>query len=44
MTTDAIVLMILILGTVWGGLAYFLYRAMKSEKRTFSENTKSAGH
>ncbi len=43
MTTDAIILMMLILGAVWGGLAYFLYRAMKSEKRAFSGKARSTG-
>ncbi len=33
MNIDALIFMILILGTVWGGLAYLLIRAMKSEKQ-----------
>jgi hypothetical protein len=29
-----IVMMILIFGTIWGGLGYFVNRAYKREKRT----------
>ncbi len=31
--TSAMVMMALILGTIWGGLAYFVNRAYRREKR-----------
>lgn len=31
--TSAMVMMVLILGTIWGGLAYFVNRAYRREKR-----------
>lgn len=33
MTIDAIIMMILILGIVWGGFAYALRLAMKKERQ-----------
>ncbi|RPI75854.1 MAG: MetS family NSS transporter small subunit [Ignavibacteriales bacterium] len=32
MTTSAIFTMIIVLGVVWGGVAYFIFRAFKYEK------------
>ncbi|HEX9739158.1 MAG TPA: MetS family NSS transporter small subunit [Ignavibacteriaceae bacterium] len=32
MTTSAIITMIIVLGIVWGGVAYFILRAFKYEK------------
>ena len=32
MSSGTIITMVLVIGIVWGGLAFFLYKAMKYEK------------
>jgi hypothetical protein len=34
MSTNAIIMMIILLGSIWGGFSYFLQRAYKREKES----------